>query len=66
MLNQLNKPFTIYLLEPLSDIPKYFYALSNLTWAFIWVHETKSHQIHLSPQVRFKLKIWETHYENFT
>ena len=32
MLNQLNKPFAIYLLEPLSGIPKYFYALTNLTW----------------------------------
>ena len=30
------------------DIPKYLYALSNLTWAFIGVHKTKSHRIHLS------------------
>ena len=21
------------------DIPKYFYALRNLTWALIWVHK---------------------------
>ena len=42
MLNQLNKPFAIYLLEPLSNIPKYFYTLRNLTWASIRVHKTKS------------------------
>jgi len=35
MLNQLNKPFAIYLLELAFDIPKYHYALNNLTWAFI-------------------------------
>ena len=28
------------------DIPKYLYALSNLTWAFIRVHKIKSHRIH--------------------
>ena len=66
MLNQWNKPFAIYLLESLSDITKYFYALRNLTWAFIWVHETKSYRIRLSPQVRFKSKIRETRFENFT
>jgi len=66
MLNQLNKPFAIYLLESLSDTPKYFYALRNLTGALIWVHETMSHRIRLSPQVRFKLKTWETYFENFS
>ena len=66
MLNQLNKPFTTYLLESLSEIPNYFYALRNLSWAFIWVHETKSHRIRLSPQVHFKSKIRETRFENFT
>ena len=54
MLKQLNKPFDIYLLESLSDTPKYFYVLRNLTWALIWVHETKSHTIPSSRQVRFK------------
>ena len=31
MVNQINKPFAIYLLDSLLDIPKYFYVLSNLT-----------------------------------
>ena len=66
MLNQLNKPFATYLLESFSDIPNYFYALRNLSWAFIWVYETKSHRIRLSPPVRFKLKTQETRFENYT
>ena len=65
MLNQLNKPFAIYLLESLSDTPKYFYALRNLTWALIWVHETKSQRIRLSPQVCFKPKIRENSFRKF-
>ena len=65
MLNQLNKSVATYLLESLSDVPNYFYAQSNLTWAFIWVHETKSHRIRLSPQVRFKLKIRENSLRKF-
>ena len=65
MLDQLNKPFAIYLLESLSDTPKYFYALRNLTWTFIRVHETKSHRIRLSHQVRFKLKIPRNSFQKF-
>ena len=42
MLNLIEKPFAIYRLELLSNIPKYLYALSNLTWTLIRVHKTES------------------------
>ena len=52
-------------LELLFDIPKYLYALSNLTWAFTWVHKTKSHGIRLSHQVHFKSKIPRNSFRKF-
>ena len=41
-------------IESSFNIPKYLYALSNLTWALIRVHKIKLRRIHLSRRVRFK------------
>ena len=66
MLNPTEQVIRHLLARIVKEDFKYFYALSDLTWAFIWVHETKSHMIRLSPQVRLKLKTWETCFKNFT
>ena len=39
MLNLIDKPSAFYWLELSFDIPKYLYALSNLTWTLIRVHK---------------------------
>ena len=54
MLNLIEQTARYLSVELLSDIPKYLYALSNLTWTLIQVHKIKSHMIHLSHQVCFK------------
>ena len=43
-------------LELSFDISKYLYAPSNLTWAFIDVHKTKSHRIHYHNEYILNLK----------
>ena len=66
MLNPINKPFDIYLLESLSDIFKYFYALSELTQIFSLVHQSEPHKTHSLFHVCFKLLNPKTCFANFS
>ena len=63
---QQNKPFAIYLLESLSDIFKYFYALSELTQIFSLVQQSEPHKTRSSFHVCFKLLNPKTCFANFS
>ena len=65
MLNLIERTVCYRLAELSFDIPKYFYARRDLTWAFTWVRETKSHRIRVSRRIRFKSKIRENSFQNF-
>ena len=66
MLNPTEQAIRHLLLELLSDIFKYFYALSELTQIFSLVHQSEPPKTHSSFHVCFKLLNPKICFANFS